>query len=74
MEQRVLVVDDEENMRHMLCAILAQNEYRTTAVGNGSGVGAGWAQAAKDSNKTTAVDNNLTKRLLNIGSVLSKKT
>ena len=36
MEQRVLVVDDEENMRHMLCAILAQNAYRTTAVSDGA--------------------------------------
>jgi len=36
MEQHVLVVDDEENMRHMLSAFLSQNEYRTKTVTNGA--------------------------------------
>jgi len=36
MHQHVLVVDDEENMRHMLSAFLSQNEYRAQAVRNGA--------------------------------------
>jgi len=36
MEQHVLVVDDEENMRHMLSALLVQNGYRAQAAGNGA--------------------------------------
>ena len=34
-EKRVLVVDDEENMRHMLTELLKGEEYAVDAAGNG---------------------------------------
>ncbi len=36
MQHHVLVVDDEENMRHMLSTFLSQNAYRANAVRNGA--------------------------------------
>ena len=35
MKEYVLIVDDEENMRHMLSNFLAKNEYRTDSANNG---------------------------------------
>ncbi len=36
MEQCVLIVDDEENMRHMLSAFLSKNNYRADVAENGT--------------------------------------
>ncbi len=35
MEQQLLIVDDEENMRHMLSAFLRKHDYQTEAAENG---------------------------------------
>ena len=37
MEQRLLIIDDEENMRHMLSTFLAKNGYRTEVAADGAG-------------------------------------